>query len=390
VPLLEVENLHTQFRTAQGTVRALDGVSFSLGAGETMGLVGESGCGKSMTALSLMRLVPQPAGRITDGSIVFDGHDMLRLKRSEIRRMRGKDIAMIYQDPMTSLNPIMTIRRQLSEMLVQKLHMSRKQAGQRSVELLEMVGIPCAGDRVDDYPHQFSGGMRQRVMIAMALSCGPKLVLADEPTTALDVTIQAQILDLLKSLARDSHTATVLITHDLGVVAGMTQQTHIMYGGKIVEQASTPELFANPKMPYTWGLLRSVPRLDEPRQERLAPIDGLPPDLADPPSGCRFQPRCAYRKAICAQREPELLPVPYTADNHMARCWGTQSGGWLADVDWRTDLGSREAREQIAAVAGGRAGGPEPVPDGEVDVPEPSSEEGPHLAAASTAGGGPA
>jgi len=353
--LLEVKDLHTQFFTRDGVVRAVDGVSFQLSAGETLGIVGESGCGKSVTALSLMRLIPQPPGKITQGSIMFDGQDVLKMDDDEVRGIRGNNIAMIFQDPMTSLNPVLTISRQISEALELHLKMDRAEARKRTVELLELVGIPSAKKRLDDYPHQFSGGMRQRVMIAMALSCNPKLILADEPTTALDVTIQAQILELLRGLAKEFRTAFILITHDLGVVAGMTQRIHVMYGGKIVEKADTTELFANPKMPYTWGLLRSIPRLDESRKAKLLPIEGLPPDLIAPPPGCRFEPRCQYRRDICHEREPELIPVPDAKPDHEARCWGTQNvqgGGWLVDTDWRRDVGDiakiEAIKEQIA------------------------------------------
>ena len=353
--LLEVKDLHTQFFTRDGVVRAVDGVSFQLSAGETLGIVGESGCGKSVTALSLMRLIPQPPGKITQGSIMFDGQDVLKMDDDEVRGIRGNNIAMIFQDPMTSLNPVLTISRQISEALELHLKMDRAEARKRTVELLELVGIPSAKKRLDDYPHQFSGGMRQRVMIAMALSCNPKLILADEPTTALDVTIQAQILELLRGLAKEFRTAFILITHDLGVVAGMTQRIHVMYGGKIVEKADTTELFANPKMPYTWGLLRSIPLLDESRKAKLLPIEGLPPDLIAPPPGCRFEPRCQYRRDICHEREPELIPVPDAKPDHEARCWGTQNvqgGGWLVDTDWRRDVGDiakiEAIKEQIA------------------------------------------
>jgi oligopeptide transport system ATP-binding protein len=350
LPLLEVKDLHTYFYTRDGVVRAVDGVTFELNAGETLGLVGESGCGKSVTALSLMRLIPQPPGKIAEGSILFDGQDVLKMDDDDVRGIRGNNIAMIFQDPMTSLNPVLTISRQISEALELHLKMDRSEARKRTVELLELVGIPSAKKRLDDYPHQFSGGMRQRVMIAMALSCNPKLILADEPTTALDVTIQAQILDLLRNLAREFRTAFVLITHDLGVVAGMTQRIHVMYAGRIVEKADTTELFANPKMPYTWGLLRSIPRLDERRKERLVPIEGLPPDLIAPPPGCKFEPRCQYRRDICKEKEPELTGIPNSKPDHESRCWGTQSvtgGGWLIDTDWRKEIGSVEVLEEI-------------------------------------------
>jgi len=345
--LLEVNDLKTQFFTRDGVVRAVDGVSFKLAAGETLGIVGESGCGKSVTALSLMRLIATPPGKIVEGSIVFDGQDILKMDDDDVRAIRGNNIAMIFQDPMTSLNPVLTISRQISEALELHLKMDKSESKKRTIELLELVGIPSAKKRVDDYPHQFSGGMRQRVMIAMALSCNPKLILADEPTTALDVTIQAQILDLLKNLAREFRTAFILITHDLGVVAGMTQRIHVMYGGKIVEKADTGELFANPKMPYTWGLLRSIPRLDESRKNKLVPIEGLPPDLIAPPPGCRFEPRCQYRRDICREQEPELKHIPNSKPDHEARCWGTQEGGWLVGTDWKVDIGSTTALEQI-------------------------------------------
>ena len=348
--LLEVKDLKTQFFTRDGVVKAVDGVSFQLAAGETLGIVGESGCGKSVTALSLMRLIASPPGKIVEGSILFDGQDILKMDDDDVRAIRGNNIAMIFQDPMTSLNPVLTICRQISEALELHLKMDKSESKKRTIELLELVGIPSAKKRVDDYPHQFSGGMRQRVMIAMALSCNPKLILADEPTTALDVTIQAQILDLLKNLAQEFRTAFILITHDLGVVAGMTQRIHVMYGGKIVEKADTGELFANPKMPYTWGLLRSIPRLDESRKNKLVPIEGLPPDLIAPPPGCRFEPRCQYRRDICHEQEPELLHIPNAKADHEARCWGTQAGGWLVDTDWKTDTGSKAELEQIKQV----------------------------------------
>ncbi len=345
--LLEVTDLHTQFFTRDGVVRAVDGVTFQVAAGETLGIVGESGCGKSVTALSLMRLIPQPPGKIVSGSIMFDGQDILKMDDDDVRSIRGKNIAMIFQDPMTSLNPVLTISRQISEALELHMKMDKNEARNRTIELLELVQIPSAKKRIDDYPHQFSGGMRQRVMIAMALSCGPKLILADEPTTALDVTIQAQILDLLKNLAREFRTAFILITHDLGVVAGMTQRINVMYAGRIVEKADTVELFANPKMPYTWGLLRSIPRLDESRKAKLVPIEGLPPDLIAPPPGCKFEPRCQYRRDVCSEKEPELKRIPNAKSDHEARCWGTQEGGWLVDTDWKREIGDTRLLEAI-------------------------------------------
>jgi oligopeptide transport system ATP-binding protein len=345
--LLEVTDLHTQFFTRDGVVRAVDGVTFQVAAGETLGIVGESGCGKSVTALSLMRLIPQPPGKIVKGSIMFDGQDILKMDDDDVRGIRGNNIAMIFQDPMTSLNPVLTISRQISEALELHLKMDKSEARKRTIELLELVNIPSAKKRVDDYPHQFSGGMRQRVMIAMALSCNPTLILADEPTTALDVTIQAQILDLLKNLAREFRTAFILITHDLGVVAGMTQRIKVMYAGRIVEKADTVELFANPKMPYTWGLLRSIPRLDESRKAKLVPIEGLPPDLIAPPPGCKFEPRCQYRRDVCHEKEPDLKHIPNSKSVHEARCWGTQEGGWLVDTDWKREIGDTRLLEAI-------------------------------------------
>jgi len=317
-PLLEVRDLRTQFFTQDGVVKAVDGVSFHLMPGETLGLVGESGCGKSITALSIMRLIPSPPGKIVSGEIIFEGEDILRMNDDEMRSIRGRKIAMIFQDPMTSLNPVLTINRQISEALELHLGMSKQQARQRAIELLKMVGIPNAEQRVDQYPHQFSGGMRQRVMIAMALSCNPSLLIADEPTTALDVTIQAQILDLIRTLQHEHNTALILITHDLGVVAGMTDRINVMYAGHIVETAPTEELFENPGHPYTVGLLNSIPRLDAPRKERLNPIRGLPPDLIDLPDMCPFVPRCDLAREKCSEKNPPLFDVNPV---HRSACW---------------------------------------------------------------------
>jgi oligopeptide transport system ATP-binding protein len=356
MPLLQVEDLHTYFDTRDGVVRAVEGVSFELNQGETLGLVGESGSGKTVTALSLMGLVSKPAGRIAHGQIIFDGQDLLKMSGDQIRRIRGKSLAMVFQDPMTSLNPLLVVGRQISESLELHLSLDKRDASKRTVELLQLVGIPDAQKRVRDYPHQFSGGMRQRVMIAMALACSPKLILADEITTALDVTIQAQILDLLRKLARDSGTAFMLITHNLGIVAGMTQRVHVMYAGRIVEKAATPELFANPKMPYTWGLLRSIPRLRQKRRTRLSQIEGRPPELIAPQPGCRFQPRCQYRREICGEQEPALLPIPNAKPGHEARCWGVQDvpqGGWLMDTDWQTAAGDPMILDEIRREAAG-------------------------------------
>ncbi len=318
VPLLDVRNLQTWFHTSNGVVRAVDGVGFDIQPGETLALVGESGCGKSVTALSIMRLVPSPPGRIAGGEVRFDGRDLLALSDREIRRVRGREIAMIFQEPMTSLNPVLTIGLQLTETMGHHLGLSRAQANARAVELLGLVGIPEPERRLAQYPHQFSGGMRQRVMIAIALSCRPRLILADEPTTALDVTIQAQILDLLKQLSRDFGVAMVIITHNLGVVARYADRVNIMYAGKVVERGSAAEIYARPRHPYTLGLLRSVPRLDRPRRERLDSIAGQPPDLARLPGGCSFRPRCRFAVRRC---ELEAPPLVEAEPGHLAACW---------------------------------------------------------------------
>jgi oligopeptide transport system ATP-binding protein len=307
--LLLVEDLVVRFRTREGTIHAVNGVTFELEEGERLGLVGESGCGKSVTNLAVIRLLPKPAGRIEGGRVVFDGQDLATLPESEIRGIRGRDIAMIFQDPMTSLNPVLTIREQMVETIQAHRKMSKDDAKARAVELLAMVGIPNPADRLNDFPHQFSGGMRQRVMIAMALALEPKLLIADEPTTALDVTIQAQVLELLKNLTTDRSTALILITHDLGVVAGMTQRINVMYAGFIVETATTADLFAKPSHPYTVGLLHSVPRVDSVAGEALIPIEGRPPDMRRAPIGCPFAPRCAWRIETCWVENPVLTPV---------------------------------------------------------------------------------
>ncbi len=317
--LLEVKDLQTHFLTRGGVVRAVDGVSWDVEEGETVALVGESGCGKSVTALSIMRLVSQPAGRIVGGHIVFKGRDLLTLGEEEMRRVRGREIGMIFQEPMTSLNPVLTIGRQLTEGLEIHLGMSGDEAKRRAAELLGTVGIPDPARRLSQYPHQFSGGMRQRMMIAMALACDPALVLADEPTTALDVTIQAQILELMKGLARRLGVAMLIITHNLGVVARYADRVNVMYAGRIIERGTARELYGQPRHPYTLGLLRSVPRLDEPRRARLAPIEGQPPDLTRLPPGCAFAPRCAFRVERCATEVPPLEPVG--DGGHVSACW---------------------------------------------------------------------
>ena len=307
-PLLAVTNLKTQFFTQDGVVKAVNGVSFQLMPGETLGIVGESGCGKSITAMSIMRLIPTPPGKIVDGEVLFQGKDVLKMNDQQLRGVRGNDIAMVFQDPMTSLNPVLTVNRQIGESLELHKGMSKSESRARAIELLKMVGIPNAEQRVDQYPHQFSGGMRQRVMIAMALSCDPMLLIADEPTTALDVTIQAQILDLMKKLQQERGTAVILITHDLGVVAGMSDRVQVMYAGTIAETADTYELFGNPRHPYTLGLMKSIPRLDS-VGSKLDPIRGLPPDLVDLPDMCPFSPRCDFSEEVCERKAPVLREV---------------------------------------------------------------------------------
>ncbi|WP_322800876.1 ABC transporter ATP-binding protein [Thermoflexus sp.] len=317
-PLLDVRNLEVRFFTRDGVVHAVNGVSFQLHEGETLGIVGESGSGKSVTMLSILRLIPQPPGRITKGEVLFQGVDLLKLDEADIRRIRGSKIAMVFQDPMTSLNPVLTIGRQITEVLETHLNMSPHEARQRAIELLQMVGIPNAAERLNDYPHQFSGGMRQRVMIAMALACHPQILIADEPTTALDVTIQAQIIDLVKRLRDELGMAIIWITHDLGVVAGLAHRVAVMYAGYIVEEAPVLELYHNPRHPYTLGLLGSLPRLDRRERRRLVSIDGMPPDLLELPSGCPFAPRCPYAFDRCWEENPRLEEI---APNHRMACW---------------------------------------------------------------------
>jgi peptide/nickel transport system ATP-binding protein len=319
--LLEVRDLRVEFRTPLGTVHAVDGLTYHLGENEVVGIVGESGCGKSASQLAVMQLLQSPPGRISGGEVLFHGKDLLRCKRNgpEMRSVRGGQIAMIFQEPMTSLNPVATIGDQLVEAV--KLHCGLgKQSGkERAVELLKMVGIPAAERRVNDYPHQFSGGMCQRVMIAMGLSCGPQILIADEPTTALDVTTQAQMLELMKSLVAKSGTSLVIVTHNLGVVARYVQRIYVMYAGRVVEEGTTKEIFGRPSHPYTLGLLKSVPRLDEAEGCRLVPIEGMPPNLIDMPGTCAFLPRCPYSIERChADPWPELTPV---SEGHCIRCY---------------------------------------------------------------------
>ncbi len=316
--ILSVENLQTHFKTDDGVVKAVDGVSFKLRKGETLGIVGESGCGKSVTNLSIMRLIPSPPGKIVGGSVMFGGEDILQKPENELRKIRGNNISMIFQDPMTSLNPFLRISTQMVETIMLHQGLDKKEARQKSVELLKLVGIPKPEKRIDNYPHQFSGGMRQRVMIAMALSCEAQILIADEPTTALDVTIQAQILELINELADKFGTAVILITHDLGVVAGMCDKVCVMYAGRVVEQASTDDLYDDPKHPYTVGLIRSVPRLDEKGRTKLYSIDGQPPNLIDLPECCPFHPRCQKAMDICKTRYPGLY---HLENERTVSCW---------------------------------------------------------------------
>jgi len=316
--LLNVQGLETVFITGEGTVHAVNGISFSLNEGEVLGIVGESGCGKSVSMLSLMRLIPSPPGKIVAGKAMYQGKDLLHLSDDEMRHIRGSQISMVFQDPMTSLNPVLTIGKQLEEPLMLHLGMTKKEARDRSVELLRLVGMPEPDKRLEDYPHQFSGGMRQRVMIAMALSCNPQLLIADEPTTALDVTIQAQITDLVKRLRDELGMAIIWITHDLGIVAGLAQRVIVMYAGYIIEEAPVKELYANPLHPYTIGLLGSLPRLDQGGHRRLVSIEGLPPTLLQKPTYCPFAPRCKFAVEESYCENPRLMPV---APDHRVACW---------------------------------------------------------------------
>src|SRR5437764_15097983 len=308
-PLLEVKDLHTEFRTGAGVVRAVDGISYTVDPGETVAIVGESGSGKSVSALSVMRLIPDPPGRVAGGEVWFGGRDLMTLSEEQMRRIRGGEIGMVFQEPMTSLNPVLTIGRQITETIEQHRGGDIEAAQRRAVELLGLVGIADAGRRLKQYPHQLSGGMRQRIMIAIALACDPKLIIADEPTTALDVTIQAQILELVKALTRDRNIALLIITHNLGVVARYANRVNVMYAGSIVESGSSAAIYHDPRHPYTIALLRSVPRLDRPRQARLDPVEGQPPDLTRLDRGCSFRPRCRFAIATCAEARPPLAPA---------------------------------------------------------------------------------
>ncbi len=336
--LLEVNDLQTHFFTMDGVVKAVDGVSYDLEEGETLGLVGESGCGKSVSALSLMRLIPDPPGRIVNGEVYLDGEDILKIDMDDMRNVRGAKMSMVFQEPMTSLNPVLTVERQLTETLQLHKGMGKAESRNEGVNLLARVGIPDPEQRIKQYPHQFSGGMRQRVMIAMALSCSPRLIIADEPTTALDVTIQAQILELMKSLTTEFGVALIVITHNLGVVARYADRVNIMYAGKIIERGTAREIYSNPRHPYTVGLLRSVPRLDLPRRARLDPIEGQPPDLVRLPQGCAFRARCRWAIDKCATDTPVLSEVD---DSHWSACWRSEDLGPAA-IDF---LGGSEFAE---------------------------------------------
>ena len=317
--LLSVRDLRTYFHTDAGLVKAVDGVSFDVHAGEVLGIVGESGSGKSVTAMSILGLVAMPPGRIESGQILWKGQDLLTATDKELRKIRGAQIAMIFQDPMSSLNPVYTIGNQIEEMIRTHQPLSKQQARAKAIDMLGLVGIPKPAQRVDDYPHQFSGGMRQRAMIAMALACEPQLLICDEPTTALDVTVQAQVLEVIEKSAQEVGEAILLITHDLGVIAGMADRVMVMYGGQIVERAEVEDLYYQPRMPYTWGLLGSMPRVDR-LGHRLSPIPGAPPLMSRPPAGCRFSPRCAFVQSSCVEAVPELVSITGSGENHEVRC----------------------------------------------------------------------
>jgi oligopeptide transport system ATP-binding protein len=341
-PLLRVEDLRTQFFTSRGVVHAVDGVSFEVNRGETLAIVGESGCGKTITAFSILRLVPDP-GRIVSGRILFKGRDVAAMDDDEVRAFRGNDVAMIFQDPMTSLNPVTKVGAQIEEAMTAHERFSAKEAAGRVIPLLKQVRIPAAEQRAKDYPHQFSGGMRQRAMIAMGLSNEPELLIADEPTTALDVTVQAQIIQLLKTLNRDVGAAVILITHNMALVASLCQRVIVMYAGRIVEQGPVEQIFESPQHPYTWSLLRSVPRVDVARAERLVSIKGLPPDLVRMPPGCKFHPRCRFRVERCDREEPPLGEV---GPDQLARCWVLMRN---VPDDQREDAKSGDVSQQAAA-----------------------------------------
>ncbi|MBM7693955.1 oligopeptide transport system ATP-binding protein [Peribacillus deserti] len=348
--VLEVKDLHVSFDTYGGIVKAVRGVSFDLKKGETLAIVGESGSGKSVTSKALMRLIPNPPGRISKGEILFDGRDLAKLSEKEMQRVRGKEIAMIFQDPMTSLNPTMKIGTQIMESLIKHQNLSKSAARERALELLRLVGIPQPEVRINQYPHQFSGGMRQRVVVAVALSCNPKVLIADEPTTALDVTIQAQILELMKDLQNKIDTSIIFITHDLGVVANVADRVAVMYGGQIVEMGTVDEIFYDPRHPYTWGLLASMPSLDTSIQTELAAIPGTPPDLMHPPKGDAFAPRSAYALEIDFEHEPPMFQI---SDTHFAKTWLLHENAPAVEppkavIDKRRTMSSNFAKPRLA------------------------------------------
>lgn len=316
--MLEVKNLEVNFKTYGGEVQAVRNVSFHVDKGEIVAIVGESGSGKSVTVQTIMGLIPTPPGKIKNGEVLFDNKDLLKLSKREMQKIKGSKISMVFQDPMTSLNPTMKIGKQIEEGLIKHQNLSKAEAKQRAIEMIRLVGIPNPEERYNQYPHEFSGGMRQRGMIAIALACNPELLIADEPTTALDVTIQAQVLDLMKDLKQKTNTAIILITHDLGVVAETAERVIVMYAGMMVESGTVKELFANPKHPYTWGLMESIPDHETEEKKRLVPIEGTPPDLFSPPKGCPFAPRCKYAMQVCLE---EMPPAFETGKDHFARCW---------------------------------------------------------------------
>jgi oligopeptide transport system ATP-binding protein len=357
--LLSVRNLRTTFHTDAGDVRAVDGVSFEVLPGEIFGIVGESGSGKSVTALSVLGLVPKPPAEVTSDEILWKGRDLRKLSDEELRKVRGEEISMIFQDPMTSLNPVFTIGQQIMDVVRAHHDVSKKEARERAVEMLEVVGIPNPQQRVDDYPHQFSGGMRQRGLIAMAIANDPDLIIADEPTTALDVTIQAQVLEVLQTAAATTNSAVILITHDLGVVAGLVNRVAVMYAGQVVEEGTVEELYYRARMPYAWGLMESIARLDQRRMGRLRPIAGQPPNMRRPPAGCRFHPRCPYRDADrCLTEVPELVEIGV---DHLARCHYALAPGWFSPAErltqppesWHERVQAREREAADLELAGG-------------------------------------
>jgi oligopeptide/dipeptide ABC transporter ATP-binding protein len=341
-PILEVKDLSTSFFTDDGEVKAVRGVSFDLQPGETLGIVGESGCGKSVTAMSILGLVSRP-GRVVGGQILFNGADLLKLDPDELREIRGRDIAMIFQDPLSSMNPVLRVGYQINEAMRAHHKIEKEAIPARTIDLLKMVRVPDAERRVQDYPHQFSGGMRQRAMIAMGLSNSPQVLIADEPTTALDVTVQAQILELLRDLNKDTGASIILITHNLGVVAGLCKRVIVMYAGEIVEEGPVERIFESPQHPYTWSLLRSIPRIDADRRDRLRSIEGLPPDLIAPPPGCEFNPRCPFRIEKCFVEDPELEPV---GDGQRSACWVNMERAYA-------EMGARDITDTRPGAASG-------------------------------------